>query len=112
SHNDSHQDSVRGVWFQKAIPVFAATTSSDDKEWHGHTLMCLAQSDRFKPAEALPMYLKALDIWRSAGHQDFRNLYGHIGGTYALVGDQVQALNYCLLAVRQDERRPKPDGTS
>jgi len=112
SHDDPYQDSVRGVWFQKAIPVFAAISTPDGKEWHGHTLMCLAQSDMFRPAEALPMYLKALDCWKSAGHQDYRNIYGHIGETYAGMGDQAQALHYGLLAVRLEERLPKPDGTS
>lgn len=112
THNDPLQDSARCIWYQKAIPVFAASNTTDAKEWHAHTLMCLAQSDRIRPAESLSMFFKALDIWRSIGHNDFRNLYGHIGANYSELGDQARALQYALLAVKEDEKRPEPDDES
>jgi two-component sensor histidine kinase len=112
SHDDSRGDSLRYFWFQKAIPVFAAINSTDSKEWYGHTLMCLAQCHKFKPAESLALHLKALDIWRAAGHKDFRNIYSQVSRVYSTMGDQAQALNYGLLSVREDESRAKPDDFS
>ena len=109
SHTDPYEDSLRGVWFEKAMPVFAALSNSYGKEWYGHTLMCLAQCRKFKPAESIAMYHKAEDIWKSAGHHDCRNIHGQMGGTYASMGDQVQALHYALLAVREDELLARPD---
>jgi two-component sensor histidine kinase len=112
SHGDPTQDSVRTVYFKKAIPVFAAAGTPASKEWQAHTLMCLAQSDTYTADGSRPLYLKALDLYNSIGYRDLRNLYSHIGGTYASVGDQVRALDYCLLAARLDDARPHSDGLS
>jgi two-component sensor histidine kinase/tetratricopeptide (TPR) repeat protein len=112
SHGDPIGDSVRGLWFRKALPILARINTVEGKEWYGHTLMCLAQSGRIKPRESIEMNLKAIQVWKSAGHKDYCNIYSHIGGSYSHIGDQVQGLNYALMAVREDERLARPDDLS
>ena len=109
THNDPEQDSIRSFWFQKALPVLAAGGTTDSKFWHAHTLMCLAQYNRLRPEESMKLYQRSLDIYRSVGQQDLRVLYSEMSTTCASMGNHKQALEYTMLAVQQDEVRPKPD---
>ena len=109
---DSHLDSLRCVWLHKTIRVFDAINTKESNEWYGYTLMYLGSSPRLKPADALALNLKALDVWRVSGHQDYRQLYESISAFYTALGDQAKALHYALLAVHLDERRPIKDSIS
>jgi two-component system, sensor histidine kinase PdtaS len=111
NYDNVKEDEVRVGFYRRAVPIFEHAGRKEDQAAALELLGdCLSVAEPVNYVEALQAMLQALKLYNAIGHTALANLYTLLAQTYSSIGDERNAINYGLMAVRQEEERPEGPG--